>query len=94
MLIIDEESAEIRFKNDAAVRINRRLKNSSNFSLIKETEDKLSIHEPKFQFMNYRQIKHEDSHHFMSKLEANQVPALMMNEIIKEMLLSEEQSHK
>lgn len=91
VLIIDEETAEVHFKNDAAVRINRRLKDASNYSLIKEYDDKLIVHEPKFQLMDYGKIKNEDSQHFMSRLEADQVPAITMNDIIRGMLMSEEQ---
>ena len=48
VLIVDEATAAIRFKNGAVGRINRRLKDASDFSLIEDTGDKLVMNEKKF----------------------------------------------
>ena len=54
---MDEDTADIRFKNSASARINRRLKDACNFSLFESNEQKIEMKVPKFQLMDYKQIK-------------------------------------
>ena len=92
VLILDEKTAAIRFKNGAVGRINRRLKDASDFSLVEDTGDKLVMNKMKFQLMDYRQIKNEDSQSLMHKLQDDQVPPIMMKDIIQGLLMSEDES--
>ena len=51
---MDEDTADIRFKNNASTRINRRLKDACNFSLFEGNEQKIEMKVPKFQLMDYK----------------------------------------
>lgn len=78
VFIIDEETAEIRFKNSAVTRIDRRLKDACSFSLFEGNEERLVLKVPKFQLMDYKCIKQDDASTIMLKLRDGVVPEIRM----------------
>ena len=86
VLIIDEKTSEIQFKNNASIKINRNLLKDTDYCLFEESHINFDLMNAKFELVDNQRLKNGTYESIQKMFELENSESTTMNQIIKNLL--------